>query len=73
MPFALLGAALKLLPVAKELLGAGPELRSIFTAIKGALPAKADQDTLKAALELAFDERDQAHAELQELARKHGG
>lgn len=67
----MLTAALNLLPLVSEALRALPEFRRLYEEIAAGLD-EGDQQTLKAALELAFDRRDEAHQELQDLVRQYG-
>lgn len=68
----LLAAALKFLPLVTAGVKALPEFKALFDNIVDVIPNDADQATLKEALELAFDERDEAHAELQALVEQYG-
>lgn len=66
----LLSAALNLLPVVGPAVAALPEFKRLYEQLGLVTGGKADQDTLKRALDLAVQDRDAAHNDLQALVRE---
>lgn len=64
---------LKLLPAVGPVVAALPEFKKIYDGIVGTFSSDTDQQTLKDAYETAISGAADAHADLQDLVRQHGG